>query len=87
MKKKQPKGTASRTHATPPRTFEQAKQLLNAIAEVYDETCAGKIEEKEAKCRGYLLQVAGGLYRNCKLENRMDKMDMQLQELEKAGKA
>lgn len=87
MKTKQPEATASRTHATPPRTFEHSKEILTAIAEVYDDTCYGLLSDKDAKCRGYLLQVAGALYRNCKLENRMDKMDMQLQELEKAGKA
>ena len=84
--KKQPQATPSSARATP-YTFEEAKQLLNAIAEVYEETLQGTLPEKEAKCRGYLLQVAGALYRNCEIERRMDKMEIQLQELENTSKA
>lgn len=86
MNKKKAKKTCvkdSRARATP-YSFEEAKQLLNAIAEVYEETCVGMLPEKEAKCRGYLLQVAGGLYRNCEIERRMDKLEQELAKLEKS---
>ena len=65
----------ARTRAT--YTFEEAKQLLNAIAEVYEGMLSEKIQDGTAKARGYILQVAGGLYRNCEIERRMDKLELE----------
>ena len=86
MKKKaKARDKRARARATPP-DFTQAQEVIKAIAEVYQELKAGEIAETTAKTRAYLLQVAGGLYRNCEMERRLNEVEKQLNALENADK-
>ncbi len=76
------KSKKKKPHARATYTFETSKEILRAIAEVYNGMKSGEIDDGTAKARGYVLQVAGGLYRTCEIERRIDAVELKLVEVE-----
>ena len=65
-----------------PIPLKTPADLLGAAETLYNDNVRGACDDKQTKCRAYVLQVAGALYRTCSIEDRLAEVERQLVELE-----
>ncbi|MCX7004608.1 MAG: hypothetical protein NTV22_15230 [bacterium] len=64
-----------------PLPFENATDLMRECARLYA-ALKGGLDDQRARTFGYLLQVAGSIWRTCQLETRVNEIEKKLAHLE-----